>query len=132
MSMTTELIDRLKQHATELHNNLIIINERIENQCVKDMREAAEVIEELSLKLHNSQMERSCQFYHGGWIPVSERLPEYDENIFVCDIDGDIYFTHKSHLTNKYYDSFGNDIKNVLAWMPLPEPYIESEVNENE
>ena len=52
------------------------------------------------------------------WIPVSERLPEKgglylvytEEQPFVCPFkDGEFF------------------IDEVLAWMPLPEPYAESE-----
>ena len=62
------------------------------------------------------------------WIPVSERLPE-DENeviVTVCD---------KSRCVPDYYSAIGIysthlncwiiDMvsENVIAWMPLPEPY---------
>ena len=48
------------------------------------------------------------------WIPVSERLPEEDElylvyteeQPFVCEFENGEFF-----------------IDDVLAWMPLPEPY---------
>lgn len=63
MSMTTEFVEKLRKDATALYDSEVLINQRIESQCVKDMREAADMIEELSLKLHNSQMERSSQFY---------------------------------------------------------------------
>ena len=54
------------------------------------------------------------------WIPVSERLPE--EYCLFCDIDGDVYYGHI--YDKKWWAEGQNDrIKNVTAWMPLPQPY---------
>ena len=72
----------------------------------------------------------------GGWIPVSERLPEdgygvlvtvngkHDNIIFLdaletAEYDGDFGWIVKGHP--KWTDP------NVTAWQPLPEPYKESE-----
>lgn len=72
------------------------------------------------------------------WIPVSERLPNEDEFIksyrrnryaaeFIVMIKGakkptTLYFTHDGRWTNNMKDRY-----DVTAWMPLPEPYRESE-----
>ena len=56
------------------------------------------------------------------WIPCSERLPKVGVNVLVCDIDNDIYLTHMSPYKS-FYDEFCDYIKNVKAWMPLPEPW---------
>lgn len=54
------------------------------------------------------------------WIPVSERLPE--GYCMFCDIDGDVFY---GHIYDKKWWAEGQDdrIKNVIAWMPTPEPY---------
>ena len=78
--------------------------------------------------------------YNGGWIPCSERLPEYDEEYY--NKNG----THRSYIVMNekayapsvaYYTKdklwFYDDLiefKNVVAWQPLPEPYKESENND--
>lgn len=56
------------------------------------------------------------------WIPVHERLPE--EYCLFCDIDGDVFY---GHIYDGRWWAEGQDdrIKNVIAWMPLPEPYKE-------
>lgn len=60
------------------------------------------------------------------WIPVSERLPENGHNVLFCDIDEDImmgYHVKGRPDTHFSQDGTYEDVKNVRAWMPLPEPY---------
>ena len=67
---------------------------------------------------------------YGKWIPVSERLPEESLNSV---IGWDTYRNRccfVQYLGGRFV--LGDDIYsvNVTAWMPLPEPYLESEVEE--
>ena len=62
----------------------------------------------------------------GEWIPVSERLPEEGKNVLFCDIDNDImlgYHLHYAPATHFIERGAWEDIKNVRAWMDLPESY---------
>ena len=64
---------------------------------------------------------------YGKWIPVSERLPEESLNSV---IGWDTYRNRccfVQYLGGRFV--LGDDIYsvNVTAWMPLPEPYRESE-----
>lgn len=64
------------------------------------------------------------------WIPVSERLPEESLNSV---IGWDTYRNRccfVQYLGGRFV--LGDDIYsvNVTAWMPLPEPYLESEESE--
>ena len=126
MSLTSKQIDKLRAYAADRKGVL-----------AKLINDAADTIEMLSAKLHASQMERSSQYYHGGWIPVDEKLPEADEdgysekilvsfrNFSLPDIgeyrvDGakgtDFYIGDME----KAFSEYGLEVN---AWMPLPKPY---------
>ena len=111
---------------------------------------AANTIEELSAKLGASQMERSSQYYHGGWITCEERMPEehdsclakwygtdrWDSEVMWRKQSDDVLVTMEfedgSRKTEKmnthdgkwFYDIYVVKFK-VIAWRPLPEPYME-------
>ena len=61
-----------------------------------------------------------------GWIPCSERLPENGHYYLWCSDMG--------HVQSDYYwNGFENGMKygyNIVAWMPLPEPYREERTEE--
>lgn len=67
------------------------------------------------------------------WIPCGERLPEEEIDVLVCNANGDIEISRGSYSTEMknefiWYTS-GWRFGKVLAWQPLPQPYIESEAN---
>lgn len=60
------------------------------------------------------------------WISVTEKLPEDGQDVLICDIDGDIMIGY--HVRGRLATHFSQQgsyehIKNVKAWMPLPQPY---------
>lgn len=57
-----------------------------------------------------------------GWIYCKDKLPEECQDVLVVDIDGDIYITHRINLKEHMdsYDYYGNKIKSIIAWQPLP------------
>ena len=69
------------------------------------------------------------------WIPVSERLPEDKQVVFVQDTNGTMwiwkYFSENLEYKGPYQWEDENGewqlIDEVVAWMPLPEPYKEEE-----
>ena len=56
------------------------------------------------------------------WISVRERLPEVGIDVLICDEEGTIYLSHKSSF-GSFIDEWGSKVKDIRAWMPLPEPY---------
>ena len=73
----------------------------------------------------------------GGWIPCSERLPKTNEVVLLCG-KYDIFCGYHN-TKGKWYSIIGDGWEtgmdfpssnkgDILAWMPLPEPYsIESD-----
>ena len=120
MSMITDLIDRMRGQKTDSGTKHLL-------------EEAAETIEILSEKLMTPAMERSTQYYNGGWIPCEDKLPEVDkrgfsENVLVY-LDSFPYFDvcfYRNKDRSGYWVIWDNGIqidRNVVAWMPLPERY---------
>jgi len=84
-------------------------------------REAYDTLSE-AIKVLSAQPEQQ-------WIPVSDSPPESRVNVLFRDIDGDVMLgyhipqTPKTHFVEK---GSWDMVKNVVAWMPLPEPYKEN------
>lgn len=65
-----------------------------------------------------------------GWIPCSERLPEYGEDVLITDEWG-VYIARCYNLSRNreepqaswWYGDANEYRTHPLAWMPLPEPY---------
>lgn len=73
--------------------------------------------------------------YWLGWKIMGLELPEVGKDVLICDIDGDIYLTHRVNITKTkfaFYDVWGDKIKNIVAWMPLPKPYQEEAADDRE
>lgn len=69
------------------------------------------------------------------WIPVTERLPEYNKEVLTCSDGGFIEIQSLENSCNgAYWEDQEGDWSysgEVTAWMPLPEPYEEESEGEN-
>jgi len=66
------------------------------------------------------------ELLNGGWIPVSERLPNKNVWVLVTVEQNGIRYLEIMRR-HKYIDAWTDTIDNytdeITAWMPLPEPY---------
>lgn len=65
------------------------------------------------------------------WIPCSERLPEEGEIVLTqANIENMISLCVASRQDYNYWKGWNTREINVVAWMPLPEPYREERTEE--
>lgn len=69
--------------------------------------------------------------YNNGWIPCSERLPEKYGEYLCCDTYGNFVLGFPSESdtsdTGFIVETEHEYCYDIIAWMPLPEPYKKGE-----
>ena len=87
---------------------------------------------EISLEQYNKMAERLTELEYllaeRQWIPISERLPETDKEVFVY-LWGDVPYLASVNDEGQWKtEHFYLDADEApKAWMPLPEPYKEEQ-----
>lgn len=83
-------------------------------ECAKEHRQLAWWLKELKRLREQTR-----------WIPVSEKLPEKCKSVLICMKGSYGYFINVSYrLDDNLWEGYGRNA-NVIAWLPLPEPYKE-------
>ena len=59
--------------------------------------------------------------YKGGWIPVSDRLPEENQRVIGCFAHGTV--TELAFYDGLFHGIYAYNTKIIIAWQPLPEPF---------
>lgn len=118
MSLISKQIDELRYYAKDR-----------KGEIAKMVNDAADTIELLSAKLSAANMDRSSQYYHDGWIPVTERLPEKFQACIVTDERRKCAYEYDYNPENEFTKKYGwrYSGRKIIAWMPLPKPYKEGE-----
>lgn len=126
----------------------------IEKQVAFDIEKTIEgevwkVTKEIGIDVNKEELIKALQYdrdqyekgYYDGlnahkWIPVSERLPENDDDVLVCFAQGDMAVAFY-HIDTTHYPTQFEDMNETgwfdeeddalysepIAWMPLPKPY---------
>lgn len=103
MSVISTLIENLEEMARW--------DELTDKPRAKVIRDATDTIRELSAKLHTAMMERSSQYYNGGWIPCEDQMPKDGEPVLV------------TVKTGEWISDYGNDRvpEDEKIWHPAEE-----------
>lgn len=75
----------------------------------------------------------NCSEFPTGWIPCSERLPSGDDVVLTYDRwdeMGTCWYEEEYGHWKTAEENIIIDRADIIAWMPLPKPYKESEVEE--
>lgn len=121
MSMISEQVRLLREVASDYERmNMDICTQRV-------LREAADTIETLSEKVRANNL-------HGGWIPVSEKLPNKEGSYLITSETGAVTTAHWYMPSEWKPDGFWGRVgkKKTVAWMELPKPYKEGENSADE
>ena len=101
-----KILERLKEATYRIDDSATLSTRDVVNE-----EDAKEIVQEVA------------EEYNDGWIPCSERLPEYGEVVMCSCTNGGITIsciTHKGVIPSKSV-RFGQHL--VIAWKSLPSPY---------
>lgn len=93
------------------------LNEKIKASCLKDallLAQAYAAAEELKdIKSKGPLI---------NWTDIKASAPPEDREVLCVDLDGDIWMAHYSKISKAWYaDGYGERIKDIVAWMEIPD-----------
>lgn len=99
--------------------NVLALSEKYDLDCSlkpADCTRLMNFIDALQTRIDDLETQR--------WIPVSEKLPEVDQDVLVFDQRGDITIDYLVALNREGVAYYTNSDDGAVCWMPLPEPPI--------
>ena len=117
-----------------------MMNEEIAKYCLRAMLDESpceecdiygqcgtDHCEDDAIRFVLKELEELKRYRNDGWIPVSSgKLPEepkFDWQIYIVQ-SADIEQPYPAYWDGEFWtDVFDNEIGDVLAWQPLPQPY---------
>lgn len=109
----------------------------ISRQAAMDFVGSMEMCDEISAEAYQELMnyleELPLAQPEPQWIPCIERLPEEDGGLYLVTDYSKSIGRRRRHISRCYMNKLGfwSDVPigyEVVAWMPLPEPYVEKEI----
>lgn len=96
---------------------------------VEDLRYIASLnVEKCRLQTEINNLKKSHEEYNNGWIPCSEMMPRYEEDVLLYLNSYEVQMGYRAIQTGGdcfyiYMSCDFVDCEDVIAWQPLPEPY---------
>ena len=103
----------------------IMTNKEIGRKQCDEMARAMNIIHS---HMDDDTISKMENVRNDGWIPVSERLPDKGIYVMCCFDDGTVDVLWQNWQEDKsllFYADIDKQIRKVVAWQPLPEPYKE-------
>lgn len=104
----------------------------IVNQIAEEYSHCTLCYLQIPCEYQNENVKMPAEHWNGGWIPCSERLPEYTDDYNVTVVVASELGSYEKVTTLRFEKIKGrepkwiipqNEVSIVLAWQPLPAPY---------
>lgn len=109
-----EILDRLDLLQNKAFN---IKHEDVSMYAIGMMQKAKKIVQEVA------------EEYNDDWIPCSERLPDIEVDVLLTLRSLDIYTGFRATIDGYFYVDYIHGkyvpFDDIVAWKPLPKPYIE-------
>lgn len=117
-----EIINELAEEQKAIMNYNTLLND-IKSQLKQFIADSNNIDYNRALVEAIEVIDKKTEEHKGGWIPCSEKLPEYDGG-YICtakECQESLELIYSTH-DNSWMDEFDSEYE-VIAWQPLPKKY---------